>query len=126
MGTGAEISPDGRWMVYSTKGIYVQAVAPGSLRQQISPARNHAVWRADAKEIVFWRDLKIWSVRVEVRGKQITVSSPEALFSYSPPAGTVASQQLIAITRNGSRILAPKEIPQPELTNVIHVTTLPR
>jgi eukaryotic-like serine/threonine-protein kinase len=124
--TGAVLSPDGRWLVYSSTGIYVQAIAAGSLRRQISLGGVNAVWRADGKEILFWRDSKIWSVRVEVRGDQLVTSAPEALFSYTRPAGSVAGNRLLAVTRDGSRILVPKEIPQPEPTNVIHVMTLPR
>ena len=47
-------------------------------------------------------------------------------FSYVRPTGSIATNELIAVTRDGSRILAPKEIPQTGLTNVIHVMTLPR
>jgi hypothetical protein len=52
---GGRLSPDGRWLLYTTNGIYLQAVAAASLRRQISPSGSHAVWHPDGKEILLPR-----------------------------------------------------------------------
>jgi hypothetical protein len=62
---------------------------------------------------------------VEAKGNQIVASAPQALFPYIRPSGSI-SDELIAVTADGSRILVPKELPQTVPTNVIHVMTLPR
>jgi serine/threonine-protein kinase len=62
--TGAVFSPDGRWLVYSTREtagqtsniMYVQPFPPTGVKYQISPSGDdghHAVWSRDGKELLF-------------------------------------------------------------------------
>jgi hypothetical protein len=81
------------------------------------------VWRGDAREIVFERDGIVWSVSLTRSGTGVTPNEPRRLFGGLPiPPGTVAQNQRLAISRDGSRIHAVKGVEQPA-HNVIHVLT---
>ena len=64
-------SPDGRWIAYAeiaadnVTSVYVQPFAGPGLRQQISKNGNHPMWRKDGKEIFYFTDDSVWSVRVD-------------------------------------------------------------
>ena len=51
------------------------------LRRQIASSGNFPVWRSDGREILYYDQGKIWSVRVEGTGEQLRFSAPEPLFS---------------------------------------------
>jgi hypothetical protein len=58
---------------------------------------------------------------VDVKGKTIRTSAPEALFDVRVPAGLVYEDLPFAVTRDGSRILFTEgvEQPNPQLTYVM-------
>src|SRR5437016_5850146 len=62
--TDFSFSPDGRFVLYASVGIYVQPF-PGPGRRQLIDERGlDPVWRGDGKEIAFVRDNAFWSVAV--------------------------------------------------------------
>jgi Tol biopolymer transport system component len=105
----ARFSPDGKWIVYTEIGppprIYVQPFPSGGLRRQISAAGGvDPVWRGDGKEILYrWNDT-LFSVRVDISGRELKTSEPEPLFPVKTPP-TVVSSELTGVSRDGSRIL---------------------
>jgi Tol biopolymer transport system component len=121
------LSPDGRWIVYNTTRndrteVYVQPFPSGGLPVQISSDGGiNAVWRGDGKEILYRKDSRIYSVRVEMRGNAIHASPAEALFNVRVPAGIVGDSMPMAVTRDGSKILFAQgvEQPNPQLTYVM-------
>jgi serine/threonine-protein kinase len=81
----ARFSPDGQWVVYSSGGLFVQPFPGPGFRKQISSTGSFAVWRKDGKEIVYYDQGQIWSIRVESVGSQQRFSALEALFRVRPP-----------------------------------------
>jgi Tol biopolymer transport system component len=104
---GGMLSPDGRWMVYTTREqgqlqVFVAPFAPpagagrsadggrGSVKWQISTDVNLvegtlAKWRSDGKEILFLTtDGKIWSAEVDGSGNSFHVGRVEMLCSSDP------------------------------------------
>ena len=121
----AALSPDGTWAVYrpnTEPGIYVQPLASPGLRRQIANGGNRAVWRRDGKEIIYFDQDKIWSVRVDGAGTQLGFAAPEPLFSVSTPLALQSQSRPLAITRDGSRIYFLQSTEEPD-SGVIHVRT---
>jgi hypothetical protein len=108
------ISPDGNWVVYcGPSGLFVQPVHGKARRQQISAnPGSMPFWRADGREIVYLgSDNRIWSIAADpLRGE---FGAAAALFSVRRPAMLVQSR-LLAVTRDGSRILFAQAVSQPE------------
>ena len=121
-------SPDGQWFVYGdrTSGendVYVQPLNGSSARRQIAASGRSAVWRRDGKEIVYLGPDGLMSVTVEKSGSELRFSAPVKLFSgLRIPAGSIAGDTPLAISRDGSRIFWLQGVEQPE-SNIIHVKT---
>jgi serine/threonine protein kinase len=124
----ARFSPDGRWVLYRARsgnqdlGIYIQPFPGPGLRKQISPGGAFPVWRRDGREILFYDQDRIWSIRVQPAGAELHFGAPEPLFPVRRPRGTVVGMNPLAVSRDGSRIYFPQAIEQPE-ADVIHVRT---
>jgi hypothetical protein len=121
----AAMSPDGAWTVYhpnTESGIYVQPLTSRDLRKQIANSGNFAVWRKDGKEIMYFDQDRVWSVRVEGVGTQLRFAPPEPLFSASRPLGMLSGGRPLAVSRDGLRIYFLQSMEQPD-SGVIHVRT---
>jgi hypothetical protein len=126
----ARFSPDGRWIVYNSRtaqgerlGIFVQPFPGPGLRRQISSSGVDPIWCKDGKEIVFV-DVKsgqISAIPVSGLDGELRLGSPAPLFAAPVSVGLYAGFNPMAITRDGSRILFPQALAQPEDSNVIHV-----
>ena len=86
--TAARVSPDGRWVAYTSDEsgrpeVYLNSYPrPG---QRVSVSSNggaHPVWRADGRELYYWRDGMLLAVRLDaVAGKAgLAVGVPVMLF----------------------------------------------
>lgn len=121
----AAMSPDAAWIVYhpyTETGIYVQPLSGNGLRRQIAGSGNFPVWRKDGKEILYYDQGKIWSVRVEGAGEQLRFSSPEPLFSAAPTRGTNSASRPLAVNHDGTRTYYLQSVDEPE-SGVIYVRT---
>lgn len=121
----AAMSPDGAWTVYhpmTESGIYVQPLASPGLRRQIANFGNGAVWRADGKEIMYYGQGRIWSVRVDGVGTHLQFGPPELLFSVPVALGGVSRSRPLAVSRDGTSIYYLQSTKEPD-SGVIHVRT---
>jgi hypothetical protein len=133
--TGEEIfnehfSPDGRWIAYWARavggerlGIFVQPFPGPGLRRQISSTGIYPVWRKDGKEIIFLdrESDQISSIALSTLNGDLRVGSPTPLFAMPPAMDLLVAGNPLAVTRDGSQILFPVALPQPEDSNVIHI-----
>jgi len=133
--TGEEIfnehfSPDGNWIVYSARavggerlGIFAQPFPGPGLRRQISSTGAFPMWRKDGKEIIFLdrKSDRISSIPISSTGEVLGVGSPTPLFAMPPAMDLLVAGNPLAVTRDGSRILFPVALAQPEDSNVIHI-----
>ena len=115
-------SPDGRFVLYTAgSGIYVQPFPGPGRRQRIADTGVDPVWRGDGREIVFERDDAVWSVTMTGSATGLTPGEPRRLFGgLSRAPGTLAQNQRLAVSRDGSRIHAVTGVDQPA-GGVIHV-----
>jgi len=74
---------------------------------------NNPTWRGDGKEILYIAGGQIWSVTVDLARAQF--AAPVPLLKPHVPLGTIISKML-AVTRDGSRILIPVTKEQPGAT----------
>jgi serine/threonine protein kinase len=119
----AAMSPDGAWTVYhaeSESGIYVHPLTSHGLRRQIANSGNFAVWRKDGKEILYFDQDRIWSVRVDGVGTQLRFTTPVPLFSVPGPLGMDSGSRPLAVSRDGLRIYFLQSTEEPD-SGVIQV-----
>ena len=112
-GSGGEMqshfSPDGRFLAYRSSEssrfeIYVQALAPGGSRWQISTSGGQEPqWRGDGQELYYiaWPST-LTAVKLKVTGNTIAADTPRALFDV--PHLTYMRNRYAA-GRDGSRFL---------------------
>ena len=80
-----QISPDGRWMVYSSDQsgrleVYAELIEPGSTQRQISVDGGFSPhWRADGRELYFISDRRMMAVDVKP-GPELSFGAPHELF----------------------------------------------
>ena len=111
------LSPDGRWMPYSTDEsgrweVYVTSFPRAGRKWQISTDGGaYAFWSADGKEILY-HDLSgmIWAVPVEVRGETLDLGKGRPLFRAPGPNPTAPS---FSPTRDHQRFLVVGEGQKP-------------
>ena len=123
-------SPDGGWIVYEAPmadngrfGIFAQPFPGPGLRRQVSSNGIYPVWRKDGKEIVYidTKSNQISAISVSGAGDDLRFGSPTPLFASPPRLNLLAPYNPLAVTRDGSRIIFPQALPQPEDSNVIHI-----
>ena len=117
-----QISPDGRWMVYSSDPsgrleIYIELIAPGGAQRQVSIDGGFSPhWRVDGRELYFIADRTMMAVDVKP-GPELTFSAPHELFreptmvmddrgsTYQP--SNDGSQFLVLLPVGGAPIAPP-------------------
>lgn len=123
-------SPDGHWIVYAagplgsrSLGVFVQPFPGPGLRRQISSNGNMPIWRKDGKEIIYMTIAPhtIWSIPIGGSSADPHFGQPVQLFAAPAELNLVIGRTALAVTRDGSRILFPQAVEQPEDSNVIHV-----
>jgi Tol biopolymer transport system component len=71
--TAARISPDGRWVAYTSdesgrSEVYLDSYPrPGRRVSVSSNGGAHPVWRADGRELYYWNDGRLVAVRLDVK-----------------------------------------------------------
>lgn len=107
------LSPDGRWMVYSsreagTEEIFVTSFPAGEGKWQISSGGGtQPLWRGDGKEIYFLTpDSQIAAAPVSISATTFDAGAPVRLFR-APLAFRSWSFQSFAVTADGQRFILP-------------------
>jgi Tol biopolymer transport system component/predicted Ser/Thr protein kinase len=116
---GAQISPDGRWLAYTTNesggryDVYVVPFAPDTAtapagKWQISTAGGtQPRWRADGKEIFYMTpDRKLMAAEVKASGPNFDHSAPQVLFdSHADDLAANPTMWSYAVSADGKRFL---------------------
>jgi Tol biopolymer transport system component/predicted Ser/Thr protein kinase len=123
-----QISPDGRWMVYTSDSsgqleVYIEPIVSGGAPRQISVDGGVGPrWRADGRELYFVSDRKVMAAEV-TPGPELAFKAPHELFqepglvtdrrgiAYQP--STDGSQFLVLLPVGG----APTALPLTVVTN---------
>ena len=107
---GARISPDGRWMAYTSDAlggyeVHIQSFPErGGLRQVSTGGGIGPNWRRDGKELFYYAlDGKLIAVEVKT-GASFEMGSPHALFEFSS-GNQVAYIAPYTVTADGQRFL---------------------
>ena len=85
---GAEISPDGRWLVYMSDAsgrpeVYVRAFPTPGAEYHVSDEPGRGVWSRDGREIFVYQNRGIWSVPVSTE-PTFKAGTPRLLFKGNP------------------------------------------
>jgi eukaryotic-like serine/threonine-protein kinase len=126
----AQLSPDGRWIAYSSNEsgryeVYVQSFPSSGTRYQVSTdGGNQPRWRGDGKELFYLTGVTasvsnggtagMRSVRVEAAGAGLRFGIPERLFdSYALWIGGIGANHPPAfsysVTSDGKRFLVARQ-----------------
>lgn len=129
-GTGGEldasVSPDGRWIVYTSSSsgrseLYVQSFPEGESRHQLTVDGARAPrWCREGREIVFIHGDAIFSIDVTRESEAIAFSRPVRLFQARVLGGLGTSA--FAVTADGQRFLVPVEAEQQSSVPITVVT----
>jgi len=108
--TQGRLSPDGRWMAYTSNEsgnpeVYVQSFPASGAKSKVSTAGGaQPRWRADGKELFYLAaDRRLMSVEVKW-GAGFEAGVPKALFEAPIPAGQLTRYHY-AVTADGQRFL---------------------
>ena len=103
----AQLSPDGRWLAYSstetgTYDVFVQPFPTTGAKFQVSTAGGRQPsWRRDGKELFYvTNDAKLYAVDVRL-GATFDFSPPHFLFTM--PANTISVRSSYVASRDGQR-----------------------
>jgi serine/threonine protein kinase len=116
-GGEGQFSPDGKWLAYTVRNIFVEAVSGGGARLPISDrGGNQPRWSRDGKRLFFFApDRKLMEVSIEIRGGEMRPGRPRVLFQTHVTAPQYASFQY-DVTGDGSRFLINSLKPEAPLT----------
>lgn len=88
--TAARLSPDGRWVAYTSDEsgraeVYVDAYPRPGQRVMISRAGGvHPVWRGDGRDLYYWNDGTLMAVQLESAGKTPPAVVGEKALFHAP------------------------------------------
>ncbi|HEY6342466.1 MAG TPA: hypothetical protein VIY49_13305, partial [Bryobacteraceae bacterium] len=99
----AQISPDGRWMAYTSdqpdqNEVIVESIPAGKGRRQISTeGAAWSVWRRDGKELFYSQGTKIMAVPMRLTETSVDSGKPQFLFDVG--------ESRFQVSRDGQRFL---------------------
>ena len=100
-------SPDGKWFAYSIKEssveeIYAVDVKGGGRRLRVTVSGGtYPRWRGGGKDLFFFAEGKMMSVKTEERGDVLEIGVPQRLFDLNYPPDDIAFD----VTPDGKRFL---------------------
>ena len=117
---GAQISPDGKWMVYVSNElgggseIFLQPYPALDHRQKVSSAGGihpawNPVWNRNGGEIFYRSGDKMMSVRVAITPAGATLTPPVELFSGRYAFGNGNTMANFSVTGDGERFILVKQ-----------------
>lgn len=117
---GGMVSPDGRWIAYTSSetGVYEVHVRPfnrpGKRYQVSSGGGLHAMWGPTSTEICYFSGSSMMSVSIDMKGDVVQVGRPVKLFDLPTIARLQVDYRDFDMTADGSRFIATY-IANPEL-----------
>ena len=126
--TDGQVSPDGRWLAYTSdeegqREIYLRDLRAQSSRRISSGGGDISRWRRDRRELFYLSGKTLMSVSVR-SGPPLQVGPPQRLFEPPLPAndslGELGAAAAFGVASDGSRFLFPSPI-KGELHSAIRV-----
>ncbi len=117
----AQISPDGRWMTYTSDQpgqaeIFVESIPSGKGRWQISTdGGSWSVWRRDGKELFYSQGTRIMAVPIHLTETGVESGKPQFLFDVG--------EARFQVSRDGQRFLIALPVEGSAMTSPITVDT---
>jgi eukaryotic-like serine/threonine-protein kinase len=109
--SAAQLSPDGRWVAYTSSEsggseVYVQSFPSGGGKRQVSTDGGVGpVWRGDGRELFYYaRDGNLMAVPVK-GGATFEAGTPLKLFGFRSGSTTIVTLPPYAVTADGQRFL---------------------
>ena len=109
---GGRVSPDGRWIAYSSyetgsQEVYAQPfLKPGQRRQISNGSGVYPRWTTDGREIVYWAPpAGLAAAAVDVEDSTLSSASPQTILK-TPVLSLIDSRTHWDMTRDGTRLLA--------------------
>ncbi len=133
--THAQISPEGKWIVYQDTSaesqIVVRAFPKGSTVVQVAKNGVLPRWRGDGKELFYlsqWQNGQLMAADITVTGSRIVAGAPHALFDsgYVNMGHPGGNYHVFAVSRDGQRFLIPRPDSTPENANTRTLTLVDR
>jgi serine/threonine-protein kinase len=117
-GTNAALSPDGRWLAYSSSEsgrleIYVEAYGGGHGKWQVSPNGGQVPqWSQDGKELFYFdANQSLLAVPVNKAGDALTFGHPQTIVSQ----WTILTLPFYSVSPDGKRLLMERVTQQVNL-----------
>jgi Tol biopolymer transport system component len=123
---GAQVSPDGKWIVYVSNElgpneVFVQAYPTSERRVQVSSTGGiHPMWNPKGGEIFYRRGDDMMSVRVTFGPAGPVLAPPEKLFTGRYSFGGGLTMANYAVTPDGQHFLLIKDQPRAILNVVLN------
>ena len=123
---GAQISPDGKWIVYVSNElgpneVFLQAYPTSERRVQVSSTGGiHPAWNPKGGEIFYRRGDDMMSVRVTFGPAGPVLAPPEKLFTGRYSFGGGLTMANYAVTPDGNNFLMIKDQPRAILNVVLN------
>jgi serine/threonine-protein kinase len=117
---GGQISPDGKWIAYTSSetGVYEVHVRPfrrpGNRYQVSSGGGIHAMWAPSSREICYLSGPSMMSVSIDTEGDAVQVGRPVKLFELATNARLQVDYRDFDMTADGTRFIATY-VANPEL-----------
>jgi len=106
----AQVSPDGRWVVYRSgesgrSEVYVQAFPPSGARRKISTEGGREPrWRGDARELFYLEGARLMAVDLKAGRATVEAGVPRTLF-VAPVDPQQPRRNRYVVTKDGQRFL---------------------
>jgi Tol biopolymer transport system component len=112
---GAQLSPDGKWLLYVSNElggseVFIQPYPAMNHRQQVSSGDGRQpIWNPRGGEIFYRSANRVMAVRMTTSGGQAHLTSPVPLFSGRYAFGGGLTIPNFSITRDGNQFILVKE-----------------
>jgi len=125
--TNARLSPNGRWIAYSSNEsgkfeVYIQSFPPSGSKWQVSTnGGEEPQWRRDGKELFYLaRDNRLMAVDVKIESSDFQAGIPKSLFELRRTPAARRNHYVVAA--NGERFLAVSPLEEPAASPITVVT----
>ena len=114
---GAQFSPDGHWLAYTSdesgeQEVYLRPYPTGDQRWTVSSGGGiHPLWRGDSRRIFYRSGLSVFAVDVQAGAGGVVLSSPTRLFTGPYKIGGNITIPNYSIAADGKRLVMVRREP---------------